>query len=720
MEIEEREVRSIVTGMLQEQGLYNFIKIFEKEHNIFRGTHSKIENYPSIKHAETHHGNGEDQVDHDLLKNYLPKEHIDWTNTSEDFKTTGDVRLPSLNKGGVLYVGDGGLILEDYENLYWDAVNKNLAIGFVEQFGGGKGLLGLARAETVPTSNPVDSILSYAADSLLEVLTDGGMEIWTSSTNLTNWVEQDTPTLGEIHQENSEIHSGAYSCRMWTLSGGSWVALYQDFTLTPSALYKLSTWYKRPVAAGSNLRLYVTTGLTNDIYLQANGTWSASLYYFTLSTTDAWTKFEKQFNAHASYSTYRIRFYKDHSSGGASSFYVDDVSVLETGNIIPYIRTPNGTVIGFNQSLMTSNDVTFRAIMGKSFGIGANILDATEWAFLDGQDQSVKTTSSPTFANKLLSAQHSDALAGTVVRGDVIIGNSTPKWARLGKGAAGTYLGCDGTDVAWSTFAHNLLSASHGDTLAASVVRGDILVGNSTPKWSRLAKGVAGKYIRSDGTDPSWQSVLDADLPSTIVRTSRVIQTGTGLTGGGDLSADRIFSLSHLGIESLTDPNADRIMFWDETDNAVKWLVPSTGLQIVGTNFSTKDSEIDHDALSNFVAAEHLSLPNTIASVLSDHNLAAHTALGLFDASSDVDHGGVQGLGDDDHSQYHNDARGDERYFTKTEIEKGAFELDANKDFQPVEGEFVDEFFEIDNNGDIMPEALLFEVDDSGNIMPCN
>jgi hypothetical protein len=35
--------------------------------------------------------------------------------------------------------------------------------------------------------------------------------------------------------------------------------------------------------------------------------------------------------------------------------------------------------------------------------------------------------------------------------------------------------------------AHNLLSATHGDTLAASPVLGDIIFGNSTPAWARLA-----------------------------------------------------------------------------------------------------------------------------------------------------------------------------------------------------------------------------------------
>jgi len=40
-------------------------------------------------------------------------------------------------------------------------------------------------------------------------------------------------------------------------------------------------------------------------------------------------------------------------------------------------------------------------------------------------------------------------------------------------------------------------------------------------------------------------------------------------------------------------------------------------------------SVINHDALLNYVAGQHLVLPNAIASVLNDHNLAVHTALEL-------------------------------------------------------------------------------------------
>lgn len=61
------------------------------------------------------------------------------------------------------------------------------------------------------------------------------------------------------------------------------------------------------------------------------------------------------------------------------------------------------------------------------------------------------TWAAVTVTNALLDASnHTDTAAGSVTRGDIIYGNSTPKWARLAKGAANTVLTSDGTDVAWS------------------------------------------------------------------------------------------------------------------------------------------------------------------------------------------------------------------------------------------------------------------------------
>jgi hypothetical protein len=68
------------------------------------------------------------------------------------------------------------------------------------------------------------------------------------------------------------------------------------------------------------------------------------------------------------------------------------------------------------------------------------------------------------------------------------------------------------------------------------------------------------------------------------------IVAGTGLTGGGNLTASRTVSLSHLGIEGLSDPGADRILFWDDSATSTAWLVPGTGLSISTTNLNWSSS----------------------------------------------------------------------------------------------------------------------------------
>lgn len=63
----------------------------------------------------------------------------------------------------------------------------------------------------------------------------------------------------------------------------------------------------------------------------------------------------------------------------------------------------------------------------------------------------------------------------------------------------GTGITCGTTSSGGS--AHNLLSATHSDTAVASPVRGSVIVGNATPAWATTTIGAAGTYIGSDGTD---------------------------------------------------------------------------------------------------------------------------------------------------------------------------------------------------------------------------
>jgi hypothetical protein len=73
--------------------------------------------------------------------------------------------------------------------------------------------------------------------------------------------------------------------------------------------------------------------------------------------------------------------------------------------------------------------------------------------------------------------------------------------------------------------------------------------------------------------------------------------TGGNLTAGtgiavayDDAAGTGTVSLSHLGLQSLTDPNADRIAFWDDSNGSFNWLGLGGGLSVSGTNLVVSDA----------------------------------------------------------------------------------------------------------------------------------
>ena len=68
---------------------------------------------------------------------------------------------------------------------------------------------------------------------------------------------------------------------------------------------------------------------------------------------------------------------------------------------------------------------------------------------------------------------------------------------------------------------HNLLSATHPDTVTASPVLGDVIAANGTPAWARLAGQTTAtrKFLRQTGTGtvsalPAWDTLVAGDLPA--------------------------------------------------------------------------------------------------------------------------------------------------------------------------------------------------------------
>lgn len=97
-----------------------------------------------------------------------------------------------------------------------------------------------------------------------------------------------------------------------------------------------------------------------------------------------------------------------------------------------------------------------------------------------------------------------------------------------------------GTGTLYSCTTHSLVYQSDGSTwstwasLAGTgmtnpmTTRGDVIIENSSPAPARLAIGSAGKFLRSDGTDPSWQAPTDADLSTSDITTNNVSITKHG------------------------------------------------------------------------------------------------------------------------------------------------------------------------------------------------
>ncbi|MBZ5621738.1 MAG: hypothetical protein LAQ69_23870, partial [Acidobacteriia bacterium] len=93
------------------------------------------------------------------------------------------------------------------------------------------------------------------------------------------------------------------------------------------------------------------------------------------------------------------------------------------------------------------------------------------------------------------------------------------------------------TVAAAGTATHNLLSATHPDTVAAAPVLGDLVSANGTPAWARLAGKTTAtrKFLRQTGTGtvsaaPAWDTLLAGDLPSHTHAESDVTSLATDLT----------------------------------------------------------------------------------------------------------------------------------------------------------------------------------------------
>lgn len=103
---------------------------------------------------------------------------------------------------------------------------------------------------------------------------------------------------------------------------------------------------------------------------------------------------------------------------------------------------------------------------------------------------------------------------------------------------------------------------------------------------------------------------------------SSIVTLGTVATGTWNATA---ISLAKGGTGSaLTDPAADRIMFWDDSAGVVDWLTLGTNLSITGTTINASGGGITNGAGNNVIPKSDGT--NLVASVLSE--ASGHIILG--------------------------------------------------------------------------------------------
>jgi len=145
-------------------------------------------------------------------------------------------------------------------------------------------------------------------------------------------------------------------------------------------------------------------------------------------------------------------------------------------------------------------------------------------------------------------------------------------------------------------------SISSINTVAADLNGGNTIGAVAADLSGSDTVGAAATLVNAGS--PGFPSIASA---GTVNVRSITAGTGIGVSNGNGVSANPAISLSHLGLESLTDPGADRILFWDDSANVSAWGVVGNGLSLTGTTLATNDSAIDHDVLANFVADEHVA-----------------------------------------------------------------------------------------------------------------
>lgn len=141
---------------------------------------------------------------------------------------------------------------------------------------------------------------------------------------------------------------------------------------------------------------------------------------------------------------------------------------------------------------------------------------------------------------------------------------------------------------------HNILSATHLDSVAAGAIRGDLIVGSAVPDWQRFARGTRRQLLAMPETalDPTWENGLPLDYSAAQF----LEDFASGATGSGSVG-DLGWSVSPIGgaaIIAYPSPGLPHIGVFRETTPAV--IAQGASIILVGSSGGTPWGDFGQNA----------------------------------------------------------------------------------------------------------------------------